>query len=401
MPMNKSGQSTLSLKEGRFERLSAVEWWEQDKLAETRVIVVGAGALGNEVIKNLVLLGIGHMVIVDMDRIETSNLNRSVLFREADRNRFKAECAARTAKELYPDLDVLPITGNVLSDVGLGYFRWADVVVGALDNREARVFVNKVCAQVNRPWIDGGIEVLNGIVRGFAPPATACYECTMNKTDWEILDKRRSCSLLAQRAELGGHVPTTVTTASVIGAIQAQEVIKRVHNMDVLLGRGFIFEGETHNSYTVNYPIKPGCPWHEAPVPIKTKTGFHSDTPLQEIHDFGGECLGGVDAVELGREIVHQLTCPDCGKVLRVFRPVERLTGDQTLCERCGTGLIPSYFHGITTGDPLLTKTAGQIGCPKWDILWVRRGENYVGIELSGDAPFPLKDNSKSPGKKD
>ena len=126
--MKKSSPSAISLQENRFERLSAVEWWDQDKLAETRVLVVGAGALGNEVIKNLVLLGIGHMVIVDMDRIETSNLNRSVLYRDADRNRSKAECAARAAKELYPDINVLPITGNVLSDVGLGFFRWADVV---------------------------------------------------------------------------------------------------------------------------------------------------------------------------------------------------------------------------------------------------------------------------------
>ncbi|MCP4711672.1 MAG: ThiF family adenylyltransferase, partial [Planctomycetes bacterium] len=234
--------------------MRTVDWWDQKKLADTRVLVVGAGALGNEVVKNLALLGIGHLVIVDMDRVETSNLSRSVLFRDSDRNLPKAGCAARAAKELYRELEVLPIIGNVLSDVGLGFFKWADVVVGALDNREARLFVNKSCAMVGRPWIDGGIDVLNGIVRGFAPPGTACYECTMGKTDWEILDKRRSCSLLANQAAMSGHVPTTATTASVIGAIQAQEVVKLVHNMDVLMGRGFVFEGESHNSYRVNYP---------------------------------------------------------------------------------------------------------------------------------------------------
>ena len=161
---------TLRLQEGRFARLEAIEWWDQARLREARVLVIGAGALGNEVIKNLSLLGVGHLHIVDRDRVELSNLSRSVLFRETDEGRPKAECAARAAREIFSGLQVTHTVGNVLADVGLGWFRWAEVVVGALDNREARVFVNAACARVGRPWIDGGIEVLHGIARGFAPP---------------------------------------------------------------------------------------------------------------------------------------------------------------------------------------------------------------------------------------
>src|SRR5262249_43822252 len=153
-------------------------------------------------------------------------LTRSVLFREADAGKEKAVCAALSAQSIYPDLKATPLVGNLLADAGLGAFRWADVVVGALDNREARVFVNAACARIGKVWIDGGIDVLNGVVRGFNPPATACYECTMSQVDWNILNKRRSCSLLAQRAAEAGGTPTSPTTASVVGAIQAQEVIK-------------------------------------------------------------------------------------------------------------------------------------------------------------------------------
>jgi len=393
--MNKSKSYTISFQEDRFERLCAIGWWDQKKLANTKALIIGAGALGNEVIKNLALLGIGHMVIVDMDRVEISNLSRSVLFRESDRNLPKAECAARAAKELYPVLEVIPITGNILSDVGLGFFKWADVVVGALDNREARVFVNKACAIVNRPWIDGGIEALNGIVRGFAPPSTACYECTMGKIDWEILNKRRSCSLLARQAEMVGSVPTTITTASVIGAIQAQEVVKLVHNMDALIGKGFVFDGETHNSYTVNYSIKPGCIWHDKPSPIKVMPQFDSDTPLLEICNFGRKYFGGFDALELIHDIVHTLTCPNCERVISILQPVERLTQSQLLCQTCNLEYVPSYFHILTKGDQLLTKTIAQIGLPKWDILWVRFQESYLGIEISGDNPFDKTDSHK------
>ena len=198
--MNLAHDTPLTLTEGRFARFELIEWWDQARLRDARVLVVGAGALGNEVVKNLALLGVGTLAIVDVDRVEKSNLCRSVLFRESDEGRPKALCAAAAAGQLYPEIKTLPLVGNVQTDVGLGHFRAADVVVGAIDNREARVFVNAACARVGRPWIDGGIEVLRGIVRGFAPPATACYECTMNRTDWELLNRRRSCSLLGRRA---------------------------------------------------------------------------------------------------------------------------------------------------------------------------------------------------------
>src|SRR2546423_3331109 len=132
----------ISLTEERFARLRAIEWWDQEKVAAARILVIGAGALGNEVIKNLALLGVGHILIVDMDRIEASNLSRSILFREKDEGHFKAATAAAAAREIYPGIDALSIDGNLLADVALGYFRWAQVVIGALDNREARVFTN-------------------------------------------------------------------------------------------------------------------------------------------------------------------------------------------------------------------------------------------------------------------
>src|SRR6266550_4205011 len=186
--MSVAAPEPIVIRDERFARFERVEWWDQKRLRDARVLVIGAGAIGNEVIKNLALLGVGHLVIADMDSIELSNLSRSVLFRESDAGKSKAECAAR----------------------------------GARDNREARIFTNSACARVGKPWIDGGIEVLQGVARGFAPPATACYECTMSEVDWRIVNTRRSCSMLARRALALGGMPTTPTTASVIGAIEAQ-----------------------------------------------------------------------------------------------------------------------------------------------------------------------------------
>ena len=71
-------------RDGRFSRLELIEWWDQPRLANARVVVSGAGALGNELLKNRALLGIGNVFIADLDLIENSNLSRSILYRAAD-----------------------------------------------------------------------------------------------------------------------------------------------------------------------------------------------------------------------------------------------------------------------------------------------------------------------------
>lgn len=372
--------------EARFERFRSIKWWNQALLRDARVLLVGAGALGNEVLKNLALLGVGTAAVADMDVIEESNLSRSVLFRPQDQGVPKVAAAARAARELYAGIRVIPLNGNVLADVGLGWFRWAHVVVGALDNREARVFVNKACAQVGRPWVDGGLDVLNGIVRGFAPPETACYECTMGAADWDLLAKRRSCSLLARRAFSEGGAPTTPTTASVIGAIQAQEVVKHLHGLDTLRGRGFVFEGLTHASFTVNYPIAPDCPWHGDVAPVRAEPTFGHDTPMRVVWEACAAELGGApDAIDLARELIDTFECPACRETSPARKALESVTEDDARCDKCGGERVPHFVHSLSAESPLLDATPRQLGLPRWDVVWARRGESMIGIEMTGD----------------
>ena len=72
------------LHEDRFSRFRLIPWWDQEKISNCRLLVVGAGALGNEILKNAALLGFRHVVVIDLDRIEESNLSRTVLYRESD-----------------------------------------------------------------------------------------------------------------------------------------------------------------------------------------------------------------------------------------------------------------------------------------------------------------------------
>src|SRR5947209_10671168 len=85
--------------EDRFARFRLIGWWDQQRLAAARALVIGAGALGNEILKNLALLGVGNVFVADLDRVENANLSRSVLFREEDCGQPKAEVAARRVRE--------------------------------------------------------------------------------------------------------------------------------------------------------------------------------------------------------------------------------------------------------------------------------------------------------------
>src|SRR5262245_62049453 len=139
------------------------------------MLVVGAGALGNEILKNLALLGFQQMVVVDLDRIEHSNLSRAVLYRVGDVGKFKAEVAAESVREIFPAAVVTPLTGNIVHGIGLGLFAWADVIIAGLDNREARLWINRACWKLNRPWVDGAIGGVNGGERGFLAGLPAWY----------------------------------------------------------------------------------------------------------------------------------------------------------------------------------------------------------------------------------
>src|SRR5882757_2896011 len=84
---------TRAAEDDRFHRFKLIGWWDQARLARAKVLVIGAGALGNEIIKNLAMLGVGNVLVADMDRIENSNLSRSVLYRATDNGQFKATVA--------------------------------------------------------------------------------------------------------------------------------------------------------------------------------------------------------------------------------------------------------------------------------------------------------------------
>jgi adenylyltransferase/sulfurtransferase len=373
--------------DGRYHRQTLISWWEQDRLAAAKVLVVGAGALGNELLKNLVLLGVGTVVVIDLDTVENSNLSRCVLFREDDEGLPKAEVVARAARALNPDVRVVPIVGDVRTAFGLRMFAEVDLVLGGLDNREARLYVNQCCWKTSTPWIDGAIEGLMGTMRVFVPPDSACYECTMGARDHELIAMRRACSLLTREQMLAGKVPTTATSASIIAAMQVQECVKLLHddrlNAD-FAGRGVAYNGMTHDSYTVTYARNEDCLSHDTYDLAGAVTAAPLAT-LGELLDQAMQRLGPGTVLELEREIVTTMTCLKCGVATAVNAPLDTLTVGAGLCPECGSERHLVFLHAIGREDTaLLALTPQDLGLPPYDVVSARAGAERLHFLLDG-----------------
>ncbi|MDF2686691.1 MAG: moeB [Clostridia bacterium] len=373
--------------EDKYSRLRLINWWEQERLQNSTIMVVGAGAIGNELIKNLALLGIGKILIIDMDKIEHSNLTRSILYRAKDVGRYKAEVAAERAMEINPDIKAKAFTLNIIDDIGLGVFRRMDIVLGGLDNREARLAINQSCYKVNKPWIDGAIEVLNGFARVFVPPEGACYECTMTDTDWKLINKRKSCALLTHEQIAEGKIPTTPTSSSIIAGIQVQEMLKLLHkdrNLPTLAGKGYVFNGLTHDSYVVEYQRKKNCMSHDTFEDMEEKPLSVRTTTLSEFLHLIKSDLGDNAVIDLDRDIATVAYC-SCDEKKEIYTPIHKLKGRDIICLKCGKPMNFDIVHTINGSENFLNKTLYEIGIPLLDIIGGRCGIKIKYYEFSAD----------------
>ena len=374
-----------NLKKDRLGTFEFISWWERDKVEAAKVLVVGAGALGNEVVKNLALMGVGHILVIDFDTIEAANLSRSVLFRESDNNRQKAEVVAARAKEINPGVHIQYVHGDVTTALGLGIFRRMDVIVGCLDNREARLAINRFAHWMNKPWVDGAIQELLGLVRVFVPGEGACYECTLTEQARRDLTLRYSCPLLARQNVLLGKVPTTPTIASIIGAMQSQEALKLINGMEVEAGKVTHFNGLVNHMHTTAYVPREDCESHwvygdVTELPLRAETATLDDLLTIAKNDLGPDAV-----IELDQEIVLGLECMGCSTKETILKPMSEVSFESAHCPNCGAMREVNLTHMIAGDEEFLHHTLASLGVPPLHILRVNNGEEYRFYELTGD----------------
>lgn len=386
--------------EGVFTLLS---WFKKERVNNARVLVAGAGALGNEVIKDLALFGVGHIFVVDFDRIEISNLTRSVLFREADafEHKYKAEVVAQRAMEINPQIKVTPIVGNLFSEVGLALYKSVDVIIGCLDSRLARYQLNRMAMRAGKTWVDGSIENLTGVVKVYTP-GISCYECGLSREEFNIIMLRTGCADVVRTQTSHGRVATTPISASIVGAVQAQEAMKIIHQdcydterppFTTLQGKMWRYEGLTNTTNSYRFASwKKSCPAHEQWNDIVSVPELTADMTVKDTLNLLKSKLG-VSALEINlmnNKFIESIISDRPEREFNVMIPESKL--DELISETpelkklSYKTLFHKVFHeNIGSDFPFVDLTLRQIGIPYYDIIKIATNKGEFYVELTGD----------------
>jgi len=199
----------------------------QRKLKAAHIVVAGLGGLGSPVSIYLAAAGVGHLTVIDAQRVELSNLNRQVLHRETDVGQSKVKSATEKLKAMNLDIKVDGIFVQITSENVGRHIKGADVVVDGLDNYSTRYLLNEACVKNNIPFIHGAVEGLRGQLMTILPGKGPCLKCAVPK-----------------EPPKKPVFPVLGATSGVIGCLQATEAIKLITGLGKpLVGRMLIFNG--------------------------------------------------------------------------------------------------------------------------------------------------------------
>jgi molybdopterin/thiamine biosynthesis adenylyltransferase len=240
----------------RFVRMRRIDWLDVGNLHKAECLVVGAGALGNEVVKCMLLAGFERITIVDMDEIVVSNLSRCVFFRDEDKGRKKAEVVAERAGTLYSGLKIMPVVSRIQELKEWDF----DIVFGCLDNISARLHLNSHARYHKIPYIDGATDGFRGKVQVILESGP-CLECAMNNSHIKIIDERFSCT--GEGSIFIPKLASEITTTSIIAAVQVREAMKILSGRRELCIRDVMYYDGLSGA-TANYEIPEDseCPNH-------------------------------------------------------------------------------------------------------------------------------------------
>ncbi|GAA3250376.1 HesA/MoeB/ThiF family protein [Dactylosporangium siamense] len=242
----------------RFARQRLIPRWDQTKLAQATAVVVGVGALGNEVAKNLALAGIGRLVLCDPDTVSAANLSRSVLFTGRDVGRPKVDAAADAIGILAPDVVVEARRADLVAGVGMGELADAGVVLGCLDSRRARLQLLGRAAMCGARLVDGGTHPWGGEVRVRLDPAEPCHACGLTVRQRAEPDSPVSCDGLVAA---GNPAAASILSTSLVGGWMVTAAARLLLD-EPLPWRFLQVDSATGHTAPVSVTLDPRCAHH-------------------------------------------------------------------------------------------------------------------------------------------
>ncbi len=363
-----------------YSRLEQLSWFSAEKVQSATAVVVGAGALGNEVVKNFALLGWGKLYLVDFDQIESSNLTRSVLFREGDIGRSKVDTMADAISALNPDCEIVPLERDVRDVLTVGLALRSDVLIGCLDNLAARLFMNQVAALSGTPLVDAGLSEWEGVIQTFEPRTGPCYACGLTEADLADAGRMLSCPAFAQFVERQGGVPTTPILASITGAWAVQEALRRLNASDGKMSTGEPWAGREvrfnlHSNRLVSSKLtRPrDCLRHSLEVDVSEAVAINGRASWEE-------SLARLEA-EFRCDVrlhfwrsVRLISCTNdhCSMIQATVQSERPTEPEQpSPCTRCGKQTDLRLVNGIHRKDDWIGTRPAEAGWPEGDLVTV------------------------------
>ena len=254
---------------GRQLSLPGIGEAGQRRLASARVIVVGAGGLGSPAAMYLAAAGVGHIGLVDDDRVDLTNLHRQLLHDTDDVGRAKTDSARERLAGINPHVDVATHETRLSSANALEILRGYDVVLDGTDNFPTRYLVNDACVMLGVPNVHGSISRFEGQASIFAAPDGPCYRCLFPEPPPP--GSVQSCA----EGGVFGVLP------GLIGTIQATETLKLLLGIgEPLVGRLLLFDALRMQTRTIALRRDPSCP-------------ACGTRELRELIDYEAFCGGG------------------------------------------------------------------------------------------------------------
>jgi len=352
-------------------------------MASLTALVVGVGALGNEVAKYLALLGARKIWLLDRDRVEASNLTRSVLFCFPDIQEHlragtpKAEVAARRVREINPDVSATAFVGEV-GDLGLGILRRADLIFCCVDNEAARAVLSRACLRLGKLLVDGGLGLINysgGLVSIFPGADGPCYVCRKGQTRrrellQELFGTEDPCWVKEKRQEERGIVPTTPLMASIIGALQVEVGLRRFFSaVPGTEGTSYrLVLNPVPELQVIEFSRSPNCPLHEPEDRISGLETLKQGCSQEITPRLLFEQVSLSSYLTLDWPLTVGACCRSCGYSWRPFLRRARMRHES--CPGCGSVDIAetSTLSEIESGSPWQDYTLAELGFPRSQI---------------------------------
>lgn len=351
----------------RFARHTLIPGWDQARLLGTSIVVMGVGAVGNEVARLLALSGVGRLLLCDPDRVERTNLSRCPLFQEGDIGRFKVEAATESLIQLAPHLTVEARPQPLVNGVGLAELRDADLIISCLDSRSARLQLAGRCGLIRAPWIDGGTHAWGGEVRPYLDPDGPCYGCSLTPSLRATHDIAVSCMEQPDSVPVGASALISVLVGAWLATLAVRYLLDLPVPSDLL-------KIDSVNGLTTRLTQRrdPDCPLHEpigSPVvqlpldnsatvgALRAKLPPGSTPLLWDPVQTRLQCLAcGFERERWGRP--ERSTCPECGEPMHTWSCLELTTAtpDQ----------LPLQQLGIAPREILAVRPAGERAELRW-----------------------------------